>query len=37
MHFFNLFIFSRIRNRSYTGHIPTPVRPGAYADNIRAY
>jgi hypothetical protein len=37
MHFFNLFIFSRIRNRSNGPHIPTPVEPGAYANNIRAY
>ena len=37
MHFFNLFIFSRIRNRSYTRHIPSPVKPGAYTADIRSY
>ena len=37
MHFFNLFIFSRIRSRSYTQHIPPPVQPGAYTNNARAY
>jgi hypothetical protein len=37
MHFFNLFIFSRIRNRPHFPRIPTPVEPGAYANNIRAY
>jgi H+/Cl- antiporter ClcA len=38
MHFFNLFIFSRIRNRSYTQHIPPPpVQPGAYTNNASAY
>jgi hypothetical protein len=37
MHFFNLFIFSRIRNRSYTRHIPPPVKPGAYTADIRSY
>ncbi|HEX8921390.1 MAG TPA: hypothetical protein VF766_07915 [Pyrinomonadaceae bacterium] len=37
MHFFNLFIFSRIRNRSYTQHIPPPVEPGAYTNNAPAY
>jgi hypothetical protein len=37
MHFFNLFIFSRIRNNSDPRQAPTPVQPGAYANNIRAY
>jgi hypothetical protein len=37
MHFFNLYIFSRIRNRSNHQPIPSPVQPGAYANNIRAY
>ena len=32
MHFFNLYVFSRIRNRSHARPIPpTPVQPGAYA------
>jgi hypothetical protein len=37
MHFFNLYIFSRIRSRSYTRHIPSPVKPGAYTADIHSY
>ena len=39
MHFFNLYIFSRIRSRSNIRPIPPPppVQPGAYAHNARAY
>src|SRR5215216_5708789 len=38
MHFFNLYIFSRIRNRSNVRPIPPPpVQPGSYAHNVRAY
>lgn len=38
MHFFNLYLFSRIRNRSNVRPIPPPpVQPGAYAHNARAY
>jgi hypothetical protein len=37
MHFFNLFLFSRIRNRSNFRPVPPPVQPGAYASNIRTY
>lgn len=37
MHFFNLFIFSRIRNRSYPRPLPPQVQPGAYASNIHSY
>ena len=37
MHFFNLFIFSRIRNRSHFPPLPPQMQPGAYTDNIRSY
>ena len=39
MHFFNLYLFSRIRNRSNFRPIPPrpPVQPGAYAHNAKAY
>lgn len=37
MHFFNLFIFSRIRNRSYPRPLPPQAQPGAYTSNIHAY
>lgn len=38
MHFFNLLVFTQIRNRSHVRPTPPPpVQPGAYAQNIRAY
>ena len=37
MHFFNLFIFSRIRNRSHFRPLPPQMQPGAFADNIHSY
>ena len=37
MHFFNLFIFSRIRGRSSAPPLPPPMQPGAYTRNIHAY
>jgi hypothetical protein len=37
MHFFNLFIFSRIRSRPSAPPLPPPMQPGAYASNIHAY
>ena len=38
MHFFNLFIFSRIRSRSdIRPPLPPRMQPGAYANDIRAY
>src|ERR1044071_8099337 len=36
MHFFNLFVFSQIRNRSHSRYNPPPpppIQPGAYAYN----
>jgi hypothetical protein len=38
MHFFNLLVFSQIRNRSRVRPMPPPpLQPGAYAHNTKAY
>jgi hypothetical protein len=37
MHFFNLFIFSRIRSHSDIRPLPPQMQPGAYTNDIRAY
>lgn len=34
MHFFNLYVFSRIRRRHQPFTVPMPHRPGAYAEGM---